>query len=73
MNMQQALTQSLTCFNDGYYHIVDVDLSKFFDEVAYYKILQFLYEKVKCETTLRLICKWLGVPILLNGMLHKRR
>jgi len=72
-NMQQALTQSLSYINDGYSDIVDIDLSKFFDEVAHYKILQLIYEKVKCVTTLRLIRKWLRAPILINGKLHKRR
>lgn len=72
-NMQQALTQSLVYINNGYCDIVDIDLSKFFDEVAHYKILQFIYEKVKCETTLRLIRKWLRAPILINGKLQKRR
>lgn len=72
-NMQQALTQSLEYINNGYCDIVDIDLSKFFDEVAHYKILQIIYERVKCKTTLRLIRKWLRAPILINGKLHKRR
>jgi group II intron reverse transcriptase/maturase len=72
-NMQQALTQSLDYINKGYSDIVDIDLSKFFDEVAHHKILQLIYEKVKCETTLRLIRKWLRAPILINGKLQKRR
>ena len=72
-NMQQALTQSLEYINNGYCDIVDIDLSKFFDEVAHYKILQLIYEKVKCETTMRLIRKWLRAPILIEGKLHKRR
>ena len=72
-NMQQALTQSLKYINNGYCDIVDIDLSKFFDEVAHYKILQLIYEKVKCETTMRLIRKWLRAPILINGRLRKRR
>ncbi len=71
--MQQALAQSLTYINEGYSDIVDIDLSKFFDEVAHYKILQLIYEKVKCVTTLRMIRKWLQAPILINGKLHKRR
>ena len=50
--MQQALTQSLAYINKGYCDIVDIDLSKFFDEVAHYKILQLIHEKVKCETTI---------------------
>ena len=72
-NMQQALQQSLGYINEGYSDIVDIDLSKFFDEVAHYKILQLIYEKMKCETTLRLIRKWLRAPILIDGKLHKRR
>ena len=72
-NMQQALQQSLNYINKGYSDIVDIDLSKFFDEVAHYKILQLIYEKVKCRITLRLIRKWLRAPILIDGKLHKRR
>lgn len=72
-NMQQALIQSLSYINKGYQDIVDIDLSKFFDEVAHYKILQLIYEKVKCQTTLRLIRKWLRAPILIDGKLEKRR
>ena len=72
-NMQQALTQSLRFINGGYCDIVDIDLSKFFDEVAHYKILQLIYEKVKCKTTLRLIRKWLRAPIFIDGKLRKRR
>lgn len=72
-NMQQALMQSLAYINDGYSDIVDIDLSKFFDEVAHYKILQLIYVKMKCETTMRLIRKWLRAPILIDGKLHKRR
>ncbi len=72
-NMQQALIQSLAYINEGYCDIVDIDLSKFFDEVAHYKILQLIYEKVKCDTTLRLIRKWLRAPILVNSELQKRR
>jgi group II intron reverse transcriptase/maturase len=72
-NMQQALIQSLAYINNGYSDIVDIDLSKFFDEVAHHKILQLIYEKVKCKTTLRLIRKWLRAPILIKGKLYKRR
>ena len=71
-NMQQAVSQSLSYINDGYQDIVDIDLSKFFDEVAHYKILQLIYNKVKCRTTLRLIRKWLSAPIVIDGILTKR-
>jgi len=34
-NMQQALLQSLAYINEGYSDIVEIDLSKFFDEEAH--------------------------------------
>ena len=72
-NMQQALSQSLSYINNGYSDIVDIDLRKFFDEVSHVKILQLIHDKVNCNTTLRLIRKWLRAPILIDGRLHKRR
>lgn len=72
-NTQKAVQQSLKNINDGYQDIVDIDLKGFFDEVQHYKLLQLIYNKVKCPTTLWLIRKWLRVPILINGKLHKRR
>jgi RNA-directed DNA polymerase len=72
-NAQKAVQQSLKHINDGYQDIVDIDLKSFFDEVQHYKILQLIYEKVKCPTTLWLIRKWLRAPILVKGRLHKRR
>ncbi|UII32201.1 group II intron reverse transcriptase/maturase [Fulvivirga ulvae] len=72
-NLHQAVTQSLKNINDGYQDIVDIDLKGFFDEVQHYKLLQLIYNKVKCPTTLWLIRKWLRAPIQINGKLHKRR
>jgi len=68
-NAQQAQTN----INEGYQHIVDIDLKNFFDEVDHCILLQLLYRKVKCPLTLRLIRKWLRAPILINGKLSKRR
>lgn len=72
-NTQKAVQQSLKYINDGYQDIVDIDLKGFFDEVQHYKILQLIYHKVKCPTTLWLIRKWLRAPILIKGKLYKRR
>jgi group II intron reverse transcriptase/maturase len=63
----------LKYINDGYQDIVDFDLKSFFDEVQHYKLLQLIYHKVKCSTTLWLIRKWLRAPILIKGKLHQRR
>ena len=72
-NIHKAVQQSLKYINDGYQDIVDIDLKSFFDQVQHYKLLQLIYNKVKCETTLWLIRKWLRAPMLINGKLHKRR
>jgi group II intron reverse transcriptase/maturase len=72
-NIHKAVQQSLKYINDGYQDIVDIDLKSFFDEVQHYKLLQLIYNKVKCETTLWLIRKWLRAPILVKGKLQQRR
>lgn len=54
---QKAVQQSLKFINDGYQDIVDIDLKGFFDEVQHYKLLQLIYNKVKCPTTLWIIRK----------------
>lgn len=72
-NIHKAVTQSLKYINDGYQDIVDIDLKGFFDEVDHSTLLQFIYQRVKCPTTLRLIRKWLRAPIQIDGKLHRRR
>jgi len=72
-NAHQCIQQSQQYINEGYNHIVDIDLKSFFDEVDHRLLLQLLYRKVKCPITLRLIRKWLRVPIMINGKLAKRR
>ena len=72
-NLQQGVQQSLEYINDGYQDIVDIDLRRFFDEVEHYKILQLIFDKVKCRQTLRLIRKWLQAPIEIKGKLVRRR
>ena len=69
----QCIQQSQKYIHEGYQNIVDIDLKNFFDEVDHCVLLQLLYDKVKCPTTLRLIRKWLRVPILIKGKLTKRR
>jgi group II intron reverse transcriptase/maturase len=72
-NACQAVLKAQQYINSGYSHIVDIDLKSFFDEVDHCLLLQLLYRKVKCPLTLRIIRKWLRVPIEINGKLTKRR
>ena len=71
-NAHGAVNQAKQNINDGYSHIIDIDLSNFFDEVSHDVMLNLLHRKVKCSTTLRLMCKWLKAPIQRNGVLEKR-
>src|SRR3954465_2087385 len=72
-NALQCIQQAQQYINEGYQHIVDIDLQSFFDEVDHCLLLQLLYRKVKCSVVLRLIRKWLRAPIMINGKLTKRR
>lgn len=72
-NAQQAVLASQRHINEGYKYIADIDLKNFFDEVDHCILLQLIYTKVKCETTLRLIRKWLRAPIQIEGKLQRRR
>jgi len=72
-NVQQAVLKAQGYINEGFQHIVDIDLKTFFDEVDHCYLLQLLYRKIKCRETLRLIRKWLRSPIQIDGKLVKRR
>jgi group II intron reverse transcriptase/maturase len=72
-NAHQAVLRSQKYINEGYQHIVDIDLKNFFDEVEHYILLQLIFRKVKCPVTLNLIRKWLRAPIQIDGKLVKRR
>lgn len=72
-NAHQCILQAQNYIHEGYQYIIDIDLKNFFDEVDHSVLLQLLYNKVKCPATLRLIRKWLRVPISINGKLSKRR
>lgn len=72
-NQHQALRKSLDYINSGYQDIVDIDLKGFFDEVDHVLLLEILHRSIPCKETMRLIRRWLRVPILRNGKLEKRR
>jgi len=72
-NVGQAVLKAQGYINEGFQHIVDIDLKTFFDEVDHCYLLQLLYRKIKCRETMRLIRKWLRAPIQINGKLVKRR
>jgi group II intron reverse transcriptase/maturase len=72
-NQHQAIQKSLAYIHSGLQDIVEIDLKGFFDEVEHVLLLEILYRTIKCRETMRLIRRWLRVPILQNGVLVKRR
>jgi group II intron reverse transcriptase/maturase len=72
-SVQQAVLKAQGYINEGFQHIVDIDLKTFFDEVDHCYLLQLLYRKIKCRETMRLIRKWLRSPMQIDGKLIKRR
>lgn len=68
-----AAGKALSHIHEGYGHIVAIDLETFFDGVDHCLLLNLIHRKVKCAITLRLIRKWLRVPIQIKGKLVKRR
>ena len=72
-NARNAVGKAWEYIHAGNQHIVDIDLKNFFDEVDHCLLLNLVYQKVKCKTTLNLIRRWLRVPMKINGKLRKRR
>ncbi|MBK8926418.1 MAG: group II intron reverse transcriptase/maturase [Crocinitomicaceae bacterium] len=72
-NARNAVGKAWQNIHDGFQYIVDVDLKNFFDEVDHCLLLNLIYQKVKCRSTLALIRKWLRAPIQIKGKLYKRR
>ena len=75
MSLRTILAKGPGSGRHGYQDIVDIDLIPVDrdDEVDHSVLLQLIYQRVKCPTTLRLIRKWLRAPIQINGKLHRRR
>jgi len=72
-NAHQAVEQAQKYINEGYQDVVDIDLKSFFDEVEHSKVLELIYEKVKCSQTMQLLRRFMRAPIQIEGKLHKRR
>ena len=68
-----AVLQAQSFINEGYAHIVDIDLKSFFDLVNHDYLMILIKSKVQDPKLLRLIWRFLRSPMQINGKLHKRR
>ena len=65
--IEQAITQVLEYFNDGYTWIVDIDLEKFFDNVPQDRLLSLVNRVIHDGDTESLIRKYLKAGVMVNG------
>lgn len=72
-NAQQAVQQAQRNINEGYQHVIDIDLKSFFDQVDHALLLELIHRKVTCRLTMKLLRKFLRAPMQIEGKLHKRR
>jgi group II intron reverse transcriptase/maturase len=72
-NAGQAVLKAQQFINQGYTHIVDIDLKQFFDLVNHDFLMTLIYRKVKNPLLLSLILKFLQAPIEISGQLRRRR
>jgi len=72
-NAHQAVQQAQRNINEGYQHVIDIDLKSFFDQVDHAILLELIHRKVRCRLTMKLLRKFLRAPMQIEGTLHKRR
>jgi group II intron reverse transcriptase/maturase len=66
-----ALKQCQTNVNDGYVHVVDMDLEKFFDTVCQSKLIEVLSRTIKDGRVISLIHKYLNAGVISRGIFEK--
>lgn len=71
-NAHQAVRQAEKYLNEGFTHIVELDLEKFFDTVNHDRLISILRRKVKDERVLRLIRLYLSSGIMEGGVVSVR-
>ncbi|KAF0195016.1 MAG: reverse transcriptase (RNA-dependent DNA polymerase) [Bacillota bacterium] len=64
----QAVKQAKQYIEDGYRHVVDLDLEKFFDRVNHDILMARVTRKVKDKRVLKLIRAYLNAGVMANGV-----
>jgi RNA-directed DNA polymerase len=67
-NAQQAVLQARAYVNEGYSHIVDIDMAKFFDRVNHDYLMNLLSDRIKDKLVLKLIHGYLKAGVMINGL-----
>ncbi|MEN0006892.1 MAG: reverse transcriptase domain-containing protein, partial [Bacteroidota bacterium] len=72
-NAQQAVQKSQGYVREGKRWVVDLDLSKFFDEVNHDRLLSKLRLRVQDRRVIHLIDRYLRAGVLINGVEERRK
>lgn len=67
-NAHQALVRARQYVNEGYSHVVDIDMAKFFDRVNHDYLMNLLSERIKDKRVLKLIHRYLKAGVMLDGI-----
>lgn len=67
-NAHQAVMQARQCVNEGYSHVVDIDMAKFFDRVNHDYLMNLLSERIKDKRVLKLIHRYLKAGAMIDGI-----
>lgn len=68
-NAAMAIQKALGYFNDGYKHVVDIDLAKYFDTVNHARLIHMLREVVKDDKVIKLIGLFLTSGVMEDGLI----
>ena len=68
-NAQQAIIKAKTYFDEGYIHVVDIDLAKYFDTVNHDILLELVGREVKDKSVIKLIRKFLKSGVMAEGII----
>jgi RNA-directed DNA polymerase len=64
----QALVQARKYVNEGYSHVVDIDMAQFFDRVNHDYLMNLLSERIKEKRVLKLIHRYLKAGAMIGGV-----
>jgi RNA-directed DNA polymerase len=67
-SQRQAIRRAKSYLLSGYKHIVDMDLSKFFDRVNHDRLLSRLVTKIEDKRVLKLIRRYLTAGVIFDGL-----
>jgi group II intron reverse transcriptase/maturase len=67
-NAHQALIQARQHVNEGYSHVVDIDMAQFFDRMNHDYLMNLLSDRIKDKRVLKLIHRYLKAGSMIGGI-----